>query len=67
MGGSTGPEGRGNDGHLQQPGEALAAATSRLLSVSVTVRSGDMEETSVVGEDVEPRCWGPLLTVAPVL
>lgn len=65
-GASTGPERRGNDSHLQKPREALAAAASRLLSVSVTVRSVDMEETSLVG-DVDPRCWLLLLTAAPVL
>lgn len=30
-----------------------AAAASRLLSVSVRVRSVDMEETSLAGEDVD--------------
>lgn len=65
---STGPERRGNDSHLQEPREALAAVASRLLSVSVRVGSVDMEEeTSLVGEDVDPWCWGLLLTVAPVL
>lgn len=64
---STGPERHGNDSHLQEPREALAAVASRLLSVSVRVGSVDMEETSLVGEDVDPWCWGLLLTVAPVL
>lgn len=64
---STGPERRGNDSHLQEPREALAAVASRLLSVSVRVGSVDMEETSLLGEDVDPWSWGLLLTVAPVL
>lgn len=45
----------------------MAAAASRLLSVSVTVGSVDLEEMSLVGGGVDPRCWGLLLTVAPVL
>lgn len=61
---------RGNDSHLQKPREALAAAASRPLSVWVRVGSVDMEETSLVGEDVDPRgclLLLLLLTAAPVL
>lgn len=50
---------------------AAVLAVSRLLLVSVRVESVDMEETSLVEEEVEVWCWwccwGLLLTVAPVL
>lgn len=72
VGPSTGPDESLDDSHLQDPRGAVAAAAaaaSRLLSVSVRVRSVDMEETSLAGEDVDARCCGcgPPLTVAPVL
>lgn len=54
VGPGTGPGESLDDSHLQQPRGAVAAAAaaSRLLSVSVRVRSVDME-TSLAGEDVD--------------